>query len=142
MLVLGTPLRDFLWNGFTEVGCGSTKVESTLENSAVKWGQEYQPKEFKVEKKYGSQIYLFPECWRAGSLFPIATSEWQSVKRVCGLCFVCEQMLKRVLLGQQCLYKQRRLMLYNHPNFSNHLRGKLVLFPGALEIVCVFSEEP
>lgn len=38
--MLSTPLRGFLWNGFTEVVCGSAKVENRLENSVVKCSQE------------------------------------------------------------------------------------------------------
>lgn len=79
VLVLGTRLRDFLWNGFTEVGCRSMEVESRLVNSAVKWGQDVPTQRIQGwEEVWKLDIFMFPECWRPGFLFPIG-SEWQSL---------------------------------------------------------------
>lgn len=133
VLVLGTPVRDFLWNGLTEEGCGSTKVESRLENSAVGTNPKNSRLGRSVEAGYISVS------WMLEGRFPVPCCyQWmaESVNRICGLHFVYEQILKRTLLGQQCLYGQRHSMLYEHPNFRNHLIGKLLLFPSRY---CVFS---
>lgn len=92
--------------------------------------RRYQPREFKAEKKYGSRIYFCS--WMLEGRFPVPyyhqrTAE--SVNRICGLRFVYEQMLKRTLLGEQCLYRQRHLMLYEHPKPQKSFERKAASLP-------------
>lgn len=125
----GLPLARFYWGGM-QVNDG-WKLAGKLSSEMGSGGTN--PKNSRLRSMEACFCFL-----NVGGQVPCSLSLPVNgrVCQICGLWFTYEQMLKCTLLGEQCLYRQRHLMLHEHPNFRNHLRGKLLLFPSTLETVC------
>lgn len=73
----GFHLEWFYWGGMRV--SGGLKQIRELRSEMGSGGID--PKNSRWEVVWKPRIFVFPECWRAGSLFPVAVSEGQSLSK-------------------------------------------------------------